>query len=195
MNTEADLLLVSGSPRRRELLTMIGVRFDVMNAGIDESRHSDEGPEDYVNRLAREKALAGLAAEGTGRPALGADTIVLAGNEILGKPASRPVAAGMLRLLSGRSHRVLSAVAVATGATEVHQAMNDTRVTFGQIPEAWIQAYVATAEPMDKAGAYAIQGHAGQWVSHIEGSYSGVMGLPLFETAELLRRTSVPVIF
>lgn len=191
MNGPGDILLVSGSPRRREILQMMGLRFEVFNADIDESRLADENPEDYVNRLARAKALAGLQSDATERPALGADTIVLIDGTILGKPADRVEAAHMLRSLSGQTHQVLSAVAVAVSRQDAFQVLNRTSVAFGEIPEEWIQAYVETAEPMDKAGAYAIQGRAAQWVSHIDGSFSGVMGLPLFETAGLLRRAGI----
>ncbi len=194
MNDLTCILLVSQSPRRRELLKLIGVHFEVLSADIDESRLKDESPESYVNRLARDKALAGLYLAGNSKPALGADTIVLLDGEILGKPESRSHARTMLHNMSGRDHRVLSAVALARDPANVEQRLNTTRVTFSVIPPAWIEMYSELDEPMDKAGAYAIQGLAGQWVSHIEGSYSGVMGLPLFETAELLRSAGVPFI-
>lgn len=187
MTTEADILLVSGSPRRRELLGLLGVRFEVLDADIDETRRPGEDPAPYAERLAREKALAGIARRGASRPALGADTIVLVDGEVLLKPVDRADARRMLQTLSGRSHEVFSGVAVALDADRVHQRMNRTRVEFGDIPRHWIDAYVGLDEPMDKAGAYAVQGLASQWIRCIEGSYSGVMGLPLFETAELLR--------
>ncbi len=138
-------------------------------------------------RLAGEKARAGVAVFGNDRPALGADTIVLLDGDILCKPVSRADARGMLRRLSGATHEVLSAVAVLRPDGALRDALNRTRVTFGVIPDAWIDAYCELDEPMDKAGAYAIQGLTAQWVQHIDGSYSGVMGLPVFETAELLR--------
>ena len=123
-------------------------------------------------------------------PALGADTIVLLDGRILGKPRDRAEARAMLAALSGNEHEVLTAVAVVSGE-DCHEAMNRTRVRFGEVPPDWLDWYVTTGEPMDKAGAYAIQGLCGQWVAHIEGSYSGVMGLPVFETAALLRRAGV----
>lgn len=192
MNAPDRILLVSGSPRRRELLQLIGVGLDMLNADIDESRLEGEDPVEYATRLAREKALTGLAADGERRPALGADTIVLVDEEIFGKPVSSGDAHRMLRRLSGRAHEVLTAVAVAVSPDTVYQALNRTRVEFGEIPESWIEGYAASEEPMDKAGAYAVQGRAGQWVRRIDGSYSGVMGLPLYETAALLRRAGFP---
>ena len=183
----SDLLLVSASPRRRELLTMIGVGFDVYPADIDDSPLPDEAPDALVLRLAEGKLRAGVAAQGGHRPALGADTLVLLDEEILGKPVDREHARDMLGRLSGNVHEVLSAVAVHRPDGAVRRALNRTRVTFGEIPAGWIAAYSRLEEPMDKAGAYAIQGLTAQWVRHIDGSYSGVMGLPLFETAELLR--------
>lgn len=188
-----DLLLISGSPRRRELLTMIGVDFRVHNADIEEIRAPGEDPEAYALRLSQEKALAGLATLGEGIPALGADTIVLLDGAVLEKPLHRDHARAMLRRLFGATHTVISAVTVAQDARTLRSAVNRTDVRMGSPSDAWIAAYSETDEPMDKAGAYAIQGVAGQWVAHIDGSYSGVMGLPLFETAELLRWAGVPV--
>ena len=182
-----DLLLVSASPRRCELLKMIGVRFDAFPADIDETPLPGEAPDVLALRLAEGKLRAGIAAQGDRRSALGADTIVLFEGEVLGKPGDRNTAARMLSRLSGNTHEVLSAVAVHRPDGEVRRALNRTRVTFGDIPTDWIAAYSRLEEPMDKAGAYAIQGLTAQWVRHIDGSYSGVMGLPLFETAELLR--------
>jgi septum formation protein len=182
-----ELLLVSGSPRRRELLTMIDVNYEVYNADIDEARLPDECPEAYVTRLASAKALAGKRATASALPALGADTIVLLEGELLGKPEDRAAARSMLRRLSGKTHTVLTAVAVALDEERIEERLNQTRVTMGAIPDDWVQAYSQLDEPMDKAGAYAVQGLTGQWIKHIDGSYSGVMGLPLFETAELLR--------
>ncbi len=182
-----ELLLVSGSPRRRELLRMIDMPFVAHDADIDERRRPGEAPDALALRLAAEKARAGVAVHGTDRPALGADTIVLLDDDILCKPASRADARGMLRRLSGATHEVLSAIAVLRPDGALRDALNRTRVTFGVIPDDWIDAYCELDEPMDKAGAYAIQGLTAQWVRHIDGSYSGVMGLPVFETAELLR--------
>ena len=182
-----DLLLASASPRRRELLTMIGVRFETCPTDIDESPLPGEAPDALALRLAEEKVRAGVAARGPDRPALGADTLVLLQGEVLGKPQDREHARRMLGQLSGHTHEVLSALAVHRPDGEVRRALNRTRVTFGDIPPAWIARYSRLDEPMDKAGAYAIQGLTAQWVRHLEGSYSGVMGLPLFEPADLLR--------
>lgn len=166
---------------------MIGVRFEVCPAHIDESAQPGEAPDALALRLAEGKLRAGVAAHGDQRPALGADTIVLLDGDVLGKPGDREAARQMLGRLSGNTHEVLSAVAVHRPDGEVRRALNRTRVTFGDIPADWIARYSQLDEPMDKAGAYAIQGLTAQWVRHIDGSYSGVMGLPLFETAELLR--------
>lgn len=190
-NPYPDLLLVSASPRRRELLTLIGVRFDVRPADIDETPAPGEPPDTLALRLAEGKLRAGIDAHGVHRPALGADTIVLLDGDVLGKPTDRAHAAHMLGRLSGKSHEVLSAVAVYRPDGEVRSALNRTRVTFGDIPSDWIDRYTRLDEPMDKAGAYAVQGLTAQWIRQIEGSYSGVMGLPLYETAELLRWAGV----
>ena len=191
MSSLQTILLASGSPRRRELLKQLAVTFKVAATDIDESIIGGETPRDYVLRLSREKALAGFSQSGGTMPALGSDTIVLLDGEILGKPESRSEAESMLQRLSGRTHHVYSAVALALGADEVLVTLNITAVTFGDMPVAWIRHYCQGDEPMDKAGAYAVQGATGQYINRIEGSYSGVMGLPLFETAELLRRAGV----
>ncbi len=191
MNSLHSILLASGSPRRRELLKQLAVRFSVAAANIDESITDGESPEDYVLRMAREKALAGLEQSLGLMPALGSDTIVLLDGEILGKPESRTEAESMLQRLSGQTHHVYSAVAVALQPDKVLDTLNITAVTFGKMPAEWIKQYCQSDEPMDKAGAYAVQGGAGQYIRRIEGSYSGVMGLPLFETAELLRRAGL----
>jgi septum formation protein len=163
----------------------------VASADIDESILDGETPRDYVLRLSRAKALAGFLQSGGTKPALGSDTIVLLDEEILGKPESRTEAENMLQRLSGRTHHVYSAVALALGPDEVLDTLNITAVTFADMSLAWIRQYCQGDEPMDKAGAYAVQGGTGQYIRRIEGSYSGVMGLPLFETAELLRRAGV----
>ncbi len=191
------IYLASASPRRAELLPLIGVAFEVLHlldSAVDESVQGREAPALYVKRLALAKARAGVRAmRARGlplRPVLGADTTVCIGREILGKPgdAAGPAleAARMLRLLSGRTHRVLTAVALVAGRHE-RVLLSDSRVRFRHLTRAEIAAYVATGEPLDKAGGYAIQGAAAAFVSHLAGSYSGVMGLPLFETAQLLR--------
>lgn len=191
MNKIHSILLASGSPRRRELLKQLAVTFKVAAADIDESIIDGEAPEDYVVRLAREKALAGFEQNGGLIPALGSDTIVLLDGQILGKPETRAEAESMLQSLSGQTHQVYSAVALALEADNVLDTLNITAVTFGKMPVEWIRQYCQGDEPMDKAGAYAVQGGTGQYIRRIEGSYSGVMGLPLFETAELLRRAGL----
>ncbi|MDP6436141.1 MAG: Maf family protein [Gammaproteobacteria bacterium] len=180
-----ELLLASASPRRRELLTQLGVQFTVVPANIDESILPGELPESYVRRMAAGKAEAGRRSAG-GRPALGADTAVIIDDRILGKPRDRADALDMLELLAGRTHQVISGVAVADG-TQVLERLSTTKVSFGPISAAEREAYWATGEPRDKAGAYAIQGYGAVFVRHINGSYTGVVGLPLYETAELLR--------
>ena len=191
------IYLASASPRRAELLPLIGVDFEVLKLGefgVDEAVHGSEAPAAYVKRLARAKALAGaqaVAARGLpAMPVLGADTTVCLGRTILGKPADAPnpakEAARMLGLLSGTTHRVLTGVAVAYKG-RVAVALSDSRVTFKRLFRAEIADYIALGECFDKAGAYGIQGQAAAFVSHLAGSYTGVMGLPLFETAALLR--------
>jgi len=182
------LRLASASPRRRELLASIGVSVEVAPAHIDESRRDDESPEDLVTRLAREKAEAG---HGLGAlPTLGADTVVVCDGEIFGKPRDESHARRMLSALSGRAHRVMSAVAVIgpRGTLECRVA---TQVYMREIAAAEMAAYWATGEPRDKAGGYAVQGRAAVFVERLEGSYSAVVGLPLFETAQLLRAQGI----
>ena len=183
---QADLVLASSSPRRRELLAQIGQRFEVVVADIDESVLDGEGPAEYVVRLARAKAQAVMQRVGPGLPVLGADTTVVLDGDILCKPGSREGAEAMLGRLSGRTHEVMSAVAVAIDEKTTLDRLNVTRVTFAQLDPAWIREYCDTGDPMDKAGAYGVQGHAAERISRIEGSFSGVMGLPLFETSQLL---------
>ena len=191
MNSSPSILLASASPRRHELLKQLDVTFVVAATNIDESIIDGETPRDYVTRMAREKALKGLEQSMGLMPALGSDTIVLLNDRILCKPESRAEAQSMLRSLSGRTHHVYSSVAIALEPDNVLDTINITAVTFGDIPADWIRQYCQSDEPMDKAGAYAVQGGTGQYIRRIEGSYSGVMGLPLFETAELLRRAGV----
>lgn len=182
------LCLASASPRRRDLLADIGVAVEVCPVPIDETPRPGERALDYVIRLAREKALVG--ARLTPLPTLGADTAVVCDGEILGKPEGPEHAAAMLRRLAGRSHEVLTAVAVS-GPAGVLDACVATRVTMREIADDEIVAYWASGEPADKAGGYAIQGLASVFVERIEGSHSAVVGLPLYETAELLRRQGV----
>ena len=191
MKQHTRILLASASPRRAELLAQIGLQFAVLVTDVDETRLAGESPETYVQRLAGEKALAGLNMSGGEVPVLGADTIVLLDERILEKPLTRDEAKEMLRLMSNRDHLVLSAVALARSNKPVDVALNTTRVTFSELPAEFIEWYCSTDEPLDKAGAYAIQGRAGQYVAHVDGSYSGVMGLPLYETGALLRAAGV----
>ena len=180
-----QLVLASTSPRRRELLAQLDVPFEVLAVAVDERPLPAELAADHVCRLALAKARAGSARLGPQACVLGADTVVALDGEIFGKPADRDDAAAMLRRLSGRTHAVLSAVArVQAGAHLVR--LSESQVTFRTLSAAEIVAYCDTGEPLDKAGAYAIQGRAAAFIRHLEGSYSGVMGLPLFETAELL---------
>ena len=199
------IYLASRSPRRRELLTQIGVRFEPLlfregtraDADTDEAVLPGENPDDYVRRIARMKAEAAwkrvTMRRGLQRkPVLVADTTVALGDEIFGKPADLADAARMLGALSGTQHRVLTAVGVQLeGRLEL--AVSESFVTFAVLDDARIAGYVASGEPFDKAGAYGIQGRAGAFVSRLEGSYTGVMGLPLYETANLLRLFGVTV--
>lgn len=181
------LYLASRSPRRRELLARLGLAFDVLALDVPEQRRPAESAEDYVRRVAHEKALAGLAGLGNHPEALvlGADTEVVLDEDVFGKPADAADAMAMLRRLSGREHRVISAVSLVS-ATRSVQAVSISQVTFAPLSEALMAAYVAGGEPFGKAGAYAIQGGAEAFVARLDGSYSGVMGLPLHETAQLL---------
>lgn len=183
--SDADTLLrlASASPRRSALLTQLGVAHEIVGADVDETALPAERPEALVVRLARLKAERG--GEGGTRPSLGADTIVCIDKRVLGKPRDADEAAAMLRMLSGRDHRVLSGVALLAGGT-VRTALSASTVRFRALTAAEIADYWASGEPRDKAGAYAIQGLAARFIERLEGSYSGVMGLPLFETARLL---------
>ena len=181
-----ELILASASPRRRELLTQLGVPFSVQPTDTDERVLSGELPEAYVRRMALDKAVAGQQTGLRTACVLGADTAVVCGDRILGKPRDREDAVQMLQMLSGQTHRVLSGVALTDGV-RIRQELSITEVTFSVISPAASIAYWDTGEPCDKAGAYAIQGRGAVFVTHIVGSYSGVVGLPLFETAELLR--------
>jgi septum formation protein len=187
--------LASGSPRRRQLLQQIGVPFQVLSVTVDESIAAGEEPLTYVSRLAVAKAEAGLARSavaGAGeRPVLAADTAVVIGREILGKPAGREDAVRMLRLLSGRTHEVLTSIALAAGGRTCC-CVSRSEVTFRDITCAEASDYWDTGEPGDKAGGYAIQGLGAVFVAQLRGSFSGVMGLPLFETAGLLEAAGVP---
>ncbi len=173
------LILASASPRRRELLAQAGFTFEVRAAHLNEDPRPEEDPIAYVTRLAREKAQAVFDAGGNAEAVvLGADTTVTLDNHMLGKPEDAADAARMLRLLSGRTHRVITGVAVVT-ARRVEVAAEVTGVSFLTLSDEEIAAYVATGEPMDKAGAYGIQGRAARWIPRVEGCYFNVVGLPL----------------
>jgi septum formation protein len=193
----AQIYLASRSPRRGELLGQIGVTFQVLPSDIDESVLPDESPEHYVLRLAGEKARVCrqmLAAQGLPlRPVLAADTTVCIDGIILGKPEDDADAAAMLRRMSDRWHMVHTAIAVADG-DRVETALSSTQVEVAPLRDSEIAAYVASGEPRDKAGSYGIQGLAGTFIRRIEGSYSGVMGLPVYETAQLLGKFGVNVL-
>lgn len=186
------LHLASKSPRRRELLLRHGFDFGLVDLDIPEYPAPGESPEDYVRRVAREKAGAGLlrVVGQADAVVLGADTEVVLDDRIFGKPADADEAAAMLRMLSGRTHRVISSVALVSAAREA-QATSVTDVAFAPLDEARIAEYLASGEWRGKAGAYAIQGRAEAFVAHLSGSYSGVMGLPMFETVALLREFGV----
>jgi len=185
------LVLASASPRRRALLEQIGVPHVVLPVAVDETPRPGEAPEVLVLRLALAKARAG-ASQAPGRVALGADTVVVLDGRPLGKPAGREEAVAMLCALGGRTHAVMSAVALTDGEREATR-LSVSHVRFRPVGREEAEAYWATGEPRDKAGGYAIQGLGAVFVEHLEGSYSGVMGLPLHETAELLRAFGIPV--
>jgi len=190
---DVDAYLASASPRRRELLQQLGVRFAVRIADIPEIVQDGETPQQFVQRLALEKANKvwhSLAPEQR-RPVIGADTAVVIDEHILGKPDSREHALQMLGLLSGRTHQVVTAVAVVSQQHSV--CVNVSAVRFRDLDTAEIDAYWQTGEPVDKAGAYAVQGYAAAFIEHLSGSYSGVMGLPLYESSALLRQHGVPI--
>lgn len=186
MKTDKKLILASSSPRRRELLREAGIVFEVHPAHILEQRKPGEAPIEYACRLAREKAEA-VAHEFPNDCILGADTIVLVDDQVLEKPVDADDARRMLHLLSGREHSVTTAVSLAGAQSRAITRSATTQVFFREITEPEIEAYVAGGEPMDKAGAYAIQGGAGPWVEKIEGDYSNVVGLPLTLVTEMLR--------
>lgn len=183
------IYLASASPRRAELLQQIGVEFEVIGADIDETLRPQEVATDYVSRMAQEKGQRAreLLAQSAqpARPVLSADTVVVLDQHILGKPAGRVDAARMLRQLSGHTHDVFTAVSLWDGH-QVQNGLSRSRVAFAALSEEQIAWYCDTGEPLDKAGAYAIQGGAALFIEKLEGSYSGVMGLPLFETGRLL---------
>ena len=196
--TLPHIYLASSSPRRRELLLQIGVHFDVLtfrsgtrgiDADVDEAQVSGESPLRYVERMALNKACAGVRRlfwrKWPQQPVLAADTTIEIDGDIVGKPADAGEARNILRRLSGRGHHVLTAIAISDGE-RTRSRLSTSAVRFRPLSEAEILRYVSTGEPLDKAGAYGIQGHAATFIEEIQGSYSGIMGLPLFETAALL---------
>ena len=200
MTEHHHILLASQSPRRRQLLQQIGVAHDLLLPEAHEDAEAleavlpQEAPEAYVQRVTRAKLDAACARRERLKladvPVLAADTTVALGRRILGKPADADEARAMLRALSGHTHRVLTAIALAADG-QVLQALSVSHVRFAPLEEADIEAYIASGEPFGKAGAYAIQGRIAAFVAHVEGSYSGIMGLPLHETAMLLRQAHV----
>ena len=189
-NSAAAVCLASVSPRRQALLTQIGVRYVVAAADIDETVRGAERADEYVLRMARDKALA-VCARGSLLPVLAADTTVVLDGQICGKPAGEADGVALLQRLAGRTHQVLTAVALAD-SSGVRERLSASEVRFRAISRAECLAYWASGEPRDKAGGYAIQGLGAVFIEHLSGSYSGVMGLPLFETAELLCTAGVP---
>lgn len=184
-----EIILASASLRRAELLRQLAVEFRVLVTDIDETRRANETGCDYVQRLAQEKAHAGVElarAQGIHLPVLAADTIVECDGEVLGKPRDAKHAQRMLALLSGRRHQVHTAVSLVC-AGEQRSALSSSTVEFARLSPTDIDAYVASGEPLDKAGGYAIQGLAARFITRLDGSYSGVMGLPLYETCELFK--------
>ena len=195
MNQKPTLFLASESPRRAELLRQIGVDFELHATNIDESRQANESARDYVCRMARSKALRAqeqLASDHRDFIVLGADTTIALEDDIIGKPVDRDQCRCILRQLSAREHKVLTAVAVAT-LDGIELRLTQNRVSFKDLSEQEIDSYCASEEPMDKAGAYAIQGKAAVFIDRLDGSYSAVMGLPLFETAELLQAAGIVI--
>jgi septum formation protein len=203
MITQPRIYLASQSPRRRELLKQIGVNFEMLllradprrNMAVDETPHAGEQPDSYVRRVSQAKATAGYAAlrfrNLPSFPVLAADTTVTLDGKIFGKPDTAQQAAAMLHQLSGREHQVLSAVAIVMDE-HVEVAVSTSTVRFATLSEERIRRYLHTREHTDKAGGYAIQGQAGAFIEQLSGSYSGVMGLPLFETVQLLQRFGYP---
>jgi len=182
-----DIILASASPRRAELLDQIGITYEIQVVDIDESGLANESPETLVKRLAQEKSV---AIKNAALPVLGADTLGVLNGELLVKPRDFEHAHQMLSSMSGNWHEILSAVAISYNA-KTNVLINRNRVLFRPITDAEIEAYWQTGEPQDKAGAYAIQGLGAVFIEHIEGSYSGIMGLPLFETTKLLSALNI----
>ncbi len=190
MNHGPRLILASGSPRRRKLLSEAGVEFAVIESGAAEIALDEEAAEDFALRMAREKA-ATVSAKAPGDFVLAADTVVELDGHILGKPESPEQAHTMLRRLSGRTHTVVTAFALARGCAVLESAPTRSRVTFRELSDDEVRAYVASGAPFDKAGAYGIQGDGAGFIARLEGSYSNVMGLPVEEVLAALRRRHV----
>lgn len=186
-----SIYLASNSPRRRELLTQIGVDFSVLSVDVDERRFENESPVDYVQRVATAKAESGWnsLSQSEKKPVLGSDTSVVLDGDVLGKPSNDDNAKEMLQHLSGQCHQVMTAVAIVT-AEKTWLELNTSSVTFAKLTQENIDWYLSTKEGADKAGGYAVQGLAALFIEKIEGSYSGIMGLPLRETGLLLRQIS-----
>lgn len=182
----ATLILASASPRRRDLLAARGVRFEVVPSSVEETPHPGEPPEAFAQRIAREKGC-DVAQHQPGMCVLAADTVVIAGANLFGKPTDRDDARRMLRALSGRTHRVLTAVAFVDADGHLAETAVESEVEFRRLTSGEIEAYLDSGEPFDKAGAYAIQGLAQEFVTAVRGSYSNVIGLPMDEVLELLR--------
>ena len=197
MSTELELYLASQSPRRRELLAQVGISFRSIVPDVDETIKPHEIAENYVVRLAEEKAMAGFSlVKSKNKAVLGSDTAVVINGEILGKPENRSDAIRMLNLLSGNTHQVMTAVALAKESRnreepELISVISVSEVSFKNLSNDEIEQYVDSGECNDKAGSYAIQGFAASFITHLSGSYSGVMGLPLFETVELLNKAGI----
>ena len=181
------IYLASGSPRRRELVQQLNYTFEVLRPEVEEHWQQGESPQDYVQRLARDKSLAGVAIAPEDCPVLGADTIVVLDGEILEKPQDNKHAEAMLSALSGKTHQVMTGIALSNRQQTI-QSLIVTDVTFRELSLLEIRDYIQSGEPMDKAGAYAIQGIGGRFIRKINGSYHGVVGLPLVETDELIQR-------
>ena len=179
--------LASGSPRRSELLTQMGVKFEILRLEVDETVRFNESPTDYVQRVAKAKAQAGwqVMEGGAKKPVIGADTSVIVDHDIIGKPGNDEQAMSMLQRLSARQHQVLTAIAVAYDSQVIY-GLSESWVTFSAMTAAEIDWYISTGEGRDKAGSYAVQGLAAMFIEDIQGSYSGIMGLPVRETRELL---------
>lgn len=188
-----QLILASQSPRRKQLLESLGLNIKCLPVDIDETPHKDENPKIYCERMAKEKAQRAFAIDDSDLPILASDTIVVFDNQILGKPRDEIHAKSTLKKLSGKTHYVMTSVAMMN-SKKFLQKLSISKVQFKEISDTEINSYIMTKEPMDKAGSYGIQGYAGIWAKSIEGSYSGIMGLPLYETNELLINFNIKVL-